>query len=402
MRKDWTAVTLGDLTSSTRPICYGVLKPGPFVANGIPLVRITDMNRSLLGPEGMHRISVELDYEFRRSKLRGNEVLLSIQGTVGRVSRCAPELVGANISRTIALIDCDKRVMNEFVAYFLESLAADNAFNSSGSTRASLNISEIRLIEVPVPPLIEQERIVDLLTSVVAYIDELQQLLQSAIAARDAVLADLLSASDDDWTQTTLGEVAKCAGGTAFPHSFQGGDDGIPFVKVSDMNEIGNERFLVSANNYVSRDAAKKLGARVWPKGTVVFAKVGAALLTEKRRVLSTETIFDNNVMGLVPSGLIDSLFLYFFMETIKLGDYVQPGAVPSVNNGIVSEISISLPSLAEQKRIVGVVLSMDDMIQSTKQAITDAKALRSGLLSDLLSGNHEIPASYDSVMGAA
>jgi type I restriction enzyme S subunit len=204
------------------------------------------------------------------------------------------------------------------------------------------------------------------------------------------------------WTETTLGDIAKCAGGTAFPHEFQGGETGTPFVKVSDMNESGNERFLASSNNYVSKEAIKSLGARVWPMGTIVFAKVGAALLTEKRRILVKDTIFDNNIMGLVPKASIESQFLYLFMETVKLGDYVQPGAVPSVNNSIVSEIAINLPPLTEQKRIVDVVSSMDEVIQSTEKAVVDAKKLRSGLLSDLLSGEHEIPASYDSLLGAA
>jgi type I restriction enzyme S subunit len=287
--------------------------------------------------------------------------------------------------------------------FLMESLnAVDYSQFVAFGTRSKLTQGSMLGIKIPVPPLAEQKRIVDVVSSVDAYIGALQQQVDSARVARNAVLHELLSAGGDDWTETTLGEVARCAGGTAFPHSFQGGDAGIPFVKVSDMNEIGNERFLVSANNYVSRDAIKKLGARVWPKGTVVFAKVGAALLTEKRRVLSTETIFDNNVMGLVPSERIDSLFLYFFMETIKLGDFVQPGAVPSVNNGIVSGITISLPPYAEQKQVVEIVSSMDEVIQSTEQAVVDAKALRSGLLSDLLSGNHEIPASYDSLLGAA
>jgi hypothetical protein len=44
----------------------------------------------------------------------------------------------------------------------------------------------------------------------------------------------------------------------------------------------------------------------------------------------------------------------------------------------------------------------MDEVIQSTEKAVVDAKKLRSGLLSDLLSGDHEIPESYDSLLGAA
>jgi restriction endonuclease S subunit len=60
------------------------------------------------------------------------------------------------------------------------------------------------------------------------------------------------------------------------------------------------------------------------------------------------------------------------------------------------------LPPLAEQKRIVDIASSMDQALQSTERAVLVAKRLRSGLLSDLLSGRHEIPESYDRLMGAA
>ena len=66
MRDGWKEISLGELTENTRPICYGVLKPGPQVDGGVPLVKITDMDRRILGPEGMQRISKELDDEFRR------------------------------------------------------------------------------------------------------------------------------------------------------------------------------------------------------------------------------------------------------------------------------------------------------------------------------------------------
>jgi hypothetical protein len=44
----------------------------------------------------------------------------------------------------------------------------------------------------------------------------------------------------------------------------------------------------------------------------------------------------------------------------------------------------------------------MDDVIQAMEQAVADAKNLRAGLLTDLLSGEHEIPESYDVFVGAA
>lgn len=62
----------------------------------------------------------------------------------------------------------------------------------------------------------------------------------------------------------------------------------------------------------------------------------------------------------------------------------------------------ILLPSLSEQKRIVGIVTAMNDVVSTTEQAVLMAQELRSGLLSTLLSGEHAIPATYDHLLGAA
>jgi type I restriction enzyme S subunit len=73
-----------------------------------------------------------------------------------------------------------------------------------------------------------------------------------------------------------------------------------------------------------------------------------------------------------------------------------------NINRAMLKEFSFNLPPLDEQKRIVEIVSSMDDVIQTTELAVVDAKNLRLGLLSALLSGEHEIPAAYDSLLGAA
>jgi len=75
---------------------------------------------------------------------------------------------------------------------------------------------------------------------------------------------------------------------------------------------------------------------------------------------------------------------------------------MPRTSTSDLASIPVFLPPLVEQERIVEVVSSLDGVIQSTVRAVDDAKSLRSGLLSDLLSGKHEIPESYDLVLGAA
>ena len=98
--------------------------------------------------------------------------------------------------------------------------------------------------------------------------------------------------------------------------------------------------------------------------------------------------------------------FVCLFLDSAhakKQLDEMRNGAVqPNLSASSLGSFKVVLPPFVEQERIVGIVSSMDGLIRSTEQAVTDAKNLRSGLLSDLLSGAQEIPASYDSLLGAA
>jgi type I restriction enzyme, S subunit len=179
--KGWGAVSLADLTAH-RPICYGVLKPGPRQTRGIPLIRITDISADVVDESDIYLITERLSQEFSRSVLQGGEVLLSIQGTIGRTAICPKHLAGANVSRTLAVIDPDERVTREFLRFWL--LSRNGRFPVCGSTRASLNIGVIRELPAPLPPLPEQHRIVE-------KIEELFSDLDAGVASLQRAKANL-------------------------------------------------------------------------------------------------------------------------------------------------------------------------------------------------------------------
>ncbi|WP_290438122.1 hypothetical protein [Aeromonas caviae] len=68
----------------------------------------------------------------------------------------------------------------------------------------------------------------------------------------------------EHWRVGRLGSFGYFIAGCGFPHEDQGRQDEIyPFYKVSDTNHVGNEKYLSKADNYVSKDIASKLGARI-------------------------------------------------------------------------------------------------------------------------------------------
>ena len=98
-----------------------------------------------------------------------------------------------------------------------------------------------------------------------------------------------------------LRNIARPVGGTGFPHQYQGRDEGdFPFYKVRDFGTKGNERYVRSAANWVQADVARELGATPVPPESILLPKVGAALLGNARRITTQDSIFDNNVLGLI------------------------------------------------------------------------------------------------------
>lgn len=213
----------------------------------------------------------------------------------------------------------------------------------------------------------------------------------------------------DGWVETTLGELCKMSGGSGFSPKYQGHKDlPIPFIKVSDMNLEGNEVYVHRAINTVDETLLKKIKAKKFPVNTLILPKVGAALLTNKRRLLAKPSAVDNNVMALLPEK-IDYQYLYQWSLTLDLAEYVQSGAVPSVNQSTLESVEMSVPSLPEQKKIAGILGSVDEAIAKTQGVIAQTQRVKQGLLQTLLTQgiNHtkfkqtelgEIPESWEVV----
>ena len=173
-----------------------------------------------------------------------------------------------------------------------------------------------------------------------------------------------LDSVPEHWDVVPLKRIGDFGGGTGFPLSAQGNTkEEILFAKVSDMTKIGNERSINSTANTVSREVAGALGARVFPRSSVIFPKVGGALLTNKRRILSRDTCIDNNLMGCVVEAA-DPEFVFRMMECLDLARMAKPGPVPAIGERDVREIRVAVPPRSEQAAIVRFLDHADRSIQ--------------------------------------
>lgn len=237
---------------------------------------------------------------------------------------------------------------------------------ATGVTRINISRKNLTKIQVPLPPAeVQQEvaRTLDQFTQLEAELEaELEARRQQYSFYRRRLL-NFSTASNIRWQP--LGEIAEIRSGWGFPKSEQGRNVGeIPFYKVSDMNLQGNEVTLHSASNYIDAATAERLRIKPAPAGTIVFPKIGAALRTNKKRILSQMSAYDNNVMGLIPTPQISPYFLYHWMQEVNLAAVANDsGAVPSIRKSVMATIPFPLLPSNEQHHIVSILDNFDAVI---------------------------------------
>jgi len=190
-----------------------------------------------------------------------------------------------------------------------------------------------------------------------------------------------------EWKRVTLRDVVSCKGGTSFPPALQGREKGaIPFYKVSDMNAPGNARLMDAANNYVEPSDLPRLKAKTHEPLSVVFPKVGGALLTNKKRMLSRPSLVDNNTMVVrsLDFTVCNPHFLLMLFESINLRELSNPGPLPSINATRVYDWPVFLPPLPEQKKIAAVLLKIQRAIETQGEIIQSLRDLKKSTMQHL------------------
>jgi type I restriction enzyme S subunit len=250
---------------------------------------------------------------------------------------------------------------------------------------------------------------VDVIESVDNYITALETRAETARTARSALLHDLLSNPGPNWTETTLGDVANLVAGPAFrSETFHHATEGFRLLRGMNLGPSGTrweetfhwpEDQIAGFEKYAleKEDICVTMDATFTSDGAI-----RAAILTSS----DLPALVNQRVMRIRSMGSTLQTFLWLVIRSSITTTHLrgsQTGAfAPHVSGKDISSISFVLPPLEEQQRIVGVIESVDSSVAALEIQIASARTIRAAVLSDLLSGNHEIPASYDQLLGAA
>lgn len=244
---------------------------------------------------------------------------------------------------------------SKFIYYFIKSI--DWSKKNTGTTLPSLTQQVVKSVELSVPPLAEQERIVERLDAAFAQIDELKSNAEKQLAEARALFQSALTQAmqpKPGWQEKTLKELSIIAGdyGLSVPSK---PFDGVRYLRITDITEWGelNNEF-VSADISADDNSKEKL-----EEGDILFARTGATVgktLVYKKSF--GECLFAGYLIRYrLNKKEIMPQFMHYITHSKEYYDWVQSNqkaaAQPNINAKKYNSYIVRYPKLSEQESIV-------------------------------------------------
>lgn len=305
---------------------------------------------------------------------------------------------------TLLMRDKESYFVNGYKGYLFQNINVKRSLDRIATGLKVYGISKKGLIDIllPIPPKQEQQAIAEVLSDIDALINALNKQIEKKKHIKQGAMQELLTGKKrlqgfaGEWKESSLEEIGEFYSGYGFPIKFQGNhESNIPFYKVSDLNNKGNEKYLIRSNNYISEKILKLISAKTYPTNTIVFAKIGAAIFLERKRILFQDSCIDNNLMGFIlTNNNCDIQYLYYIFLNLNLSSYANTTALPSLNSKELSLVEIKLPPTKEEQTAIAQILTdMDNEIEQLEKKRDKYLNIKSGMMQQLLTGQIRLTA---------
>lgn len=227
---------LSELCDASRGITYGIVKVGEYVPDGISVVRGGDIRDNRIETDSTKRVSKAVSAQFKRTILRGGEIVLNLIAEPGHSAIVPSLLAGANVTRDVAVIPvtgADTR----FVNYYLQSPQCIAWLRShlQGSVTLKINLGRLAQLPVPLPAIEDQRRIVAVLAALDDKIESNHRLTKLLEDVTDALFWQRVvkTGDDEELTLADLTAIARFVNGRAFTKHANGA--GRPILRIKEL-----------------------------------------------------------------------------------------------------------------------------------------------------------------------
>jgi len=385
----WDVRKLGDCADYLNG--YG-FKPSQWSDQGLPIIRIQNLTDS----------SDEINYYDGddledRYIIENGDLLVSWSATLGAYIWDGPK---AALNQHIFKVKTNGDINKKFFYFALDQNISLLERKVHGSTMKHITKGTFESTQLPIPPLPEQRRIAEILSTVDDTIQKTDEVIEKAERLKKGLMQDLLTKGIGhkefkevqigpktveipvEWEVEKLGNFSKIiVPQRDKPKRFEGN---VPWIRIEDLD--GKYLDDSKSGKRVSEELIDQMNLRPYPEGTVLCScsgNMGVCAITTS--VLTSNQTF----AGIVPDEKINKEYLYYFLsDNAKILQTLATGTtIPYLNKGEFKKLNIPLPSQEEQYKISNMLSIIDKKIKKEERYKQKLKVLKEGLMQDLLKG---------------
>ena len=400
-----------NVTSSKR------IMQSDYVESGIPFYRSKEIILKSKGIEPADIIYIETDKFYQLKKKFGapqeGDILISAVGTLG-----VSYLVKSNEEfyfkdGNLLWLRELSGIEQSFLIQLMKSSYFKNEIQNmtAGSSQKALTIEKLSRMKLLTPPLREQQKIANILSTWDKAISTTERLIENSTQQKKALMQQLLTGKkrlldesgkrfEGEWEEKALIDAGMTVTdgdrGKEYPNSSEFYDEG-DYLFLSAKN-VTKKGFLFEDTQFISKEKYEKLGKGIVNRGDVVLTTRGTVGQT---------AYYDDSVQyeflrvnsGMVTLGCnnseLESNFFYALTNSSLFTRQVESltfgSAQPQLTIKIIKSLKVPIPSIPEQQKIATVLTNADREIELLEQQLADLQQEKKALMQVLLTGKKRV-----------
>ena len=385
MKEGWEYRKLDEICDFRSGFAF---KSNKFTKIGEPIIRISDIQNEEVDDSNLVYFDPK-SYTEDLSKylVYPDDILIAMSGgTTGKLGINKSKRL-YYLNQRVGVFRENKKYLNHrYLFYYLHTKSEESLRIAAGAAQPNLSTVQIKSFIIPVPPLSEQQSIVDYLDSAFAKIDAMKANAEKALYEAKALfqvsLKEMLEPKEEiKWG--TIGELFETySGGTPTKSNkefYEGGT--IPWLRSGEVCQ----KEIKETEMFITEKGLKESSAKYYPENTVVVAMYGAT--AAQVGILRIKSTSNQAVCGILPHKDFLPEFVYYWFSSIedKLAAQAQGGAQPNISQQKIKKVEIPIYSITEQQSIVTTLDSLKskvDRLQENYDKISqECDALKQAIL---------------------
>ena len=397
----WRTVKLGDILSLQNGYAF---KSTEYEDDGYFVMRITNVQQGCISTHNPKYIRIDKGSNLEKFILDEGDILVSLTGDVGRVGVIENEHLPAALNQRVARVTGVKRglVNRDFLFAYMNS----DAFRlqvedfAHGAAQANVSTKDILSINVSLPPLAEQQRIVAKLDAAFAEIDKAIEVAEFKRIEVERLKAALLSTllEGEGWEKAKLKDCCRVFVDGDWIETKDQSDKGIRLVQTGNI-KIGKFAERHEKARYISEETFKRLNCTEVKEGDILVSRlpepVGRACIIPRlhsRAITAVDCTIIRTNKNLAPA------YLNYYMQSTEYFARVQEKVTGSTRQRVsrkkLGEVEVTIPPFVEQQRIVAKLDAAFSEIERANASVCESKAHYQALKSAILAQELQPPQS--------